>query len=201
MSNLKVPVSLILLLFIVLGSCSKQEETLTTQYWVRYKKSKPSYIVKFKRNGEFINYNNLNDKLNYQIIQGRLIISDNKGEAKKYFIKQLDDNILELSRIDELGTKDIDFYRKARKQDLFLGKWVSNNTSKFYQTTFENNQKIKIENNVNNYLAKRKYTYKLKDSNFIIIDSTQYKYKFSEDLMQLNIIESNGINYNLKRKR
>lgn len=200
MKNIKFLISSLILLLLILGSCSKQEEILTSKYWVRYKKSKANHIVKFKKNGDFIDYDNLDDELNYQIIQGRLIISDKKGETKKYFINQINENILELSRIDELGTKDIDFYRKARSQDLFLGKWLSDNPSKFYYTTFEANGKIKIEVNVNDYLAKTNSKYKLKDSG-IIINKTKYKYKFSSDLMHLELIETNGNVYNLKRKK
>jgi len=200
MIKLQIPISFIVLFFILFTSCSNDEKTLTNQYWVRYKKSKPSYIVKFKSNGDFINYNKLNDKLTYKIIQGRLIIADKKGESKKYFIKQISNDLLELSRIDELGTKDIDLYRKAKKQDLFLGKWYGNNPSKFLNTSFEANGKVKIQVNVNDYLAKINTKYKLKDTDIIFINKTVYKFKMTNDLMKLTLTDSTGKTYILKRK-
>lgn len=201
MNVIKIPFILTLLIFVLLSSCSNEKKNLTNQYWIRYKNSKPSYVVKFKENGEFINYNKLDVKLNYQIIQGRLIISDEKGESKKYFIKQITKDVIELSRIDELGTKDIDFYRKARQQDLLLGKWHCNNPSNFLNTTFEANNKVKIEVNVNDYLAKINTEYKLIKPDTLIINKIPYKYILSDDLMKLKLIRSNKEIFLLNRDK
>lgn|GEM_PF-5027987 len=181
-----------------LSSCSKDDSNLTNNYWIKYKKGKPNYIVKFTEDGKFINFNRLEDKLKYQVIQNRIIITKSSGEKQKFFIKVLTKKELKLSEINDIGSMDIDLFRVAKTNDYFLGNWIKINKGNGYKLTLEPEGTGIIEEEVNEYIATKPVKYSLVQ-NSILINNMKYEFSFSEDLMDLELTAENGDKISLTR--
>lgn len=179
------------LLIIIAGACSKPNDELTTKYWIKYKKGKPNFLVKFSIDGKYINYNKLNESYKWEIIQNRLIITNSLGVKQKFFIKSLTKKELKLSEISDIGETDIDLFKAANEKDYFLGDWIKINKGNNYRLTFDNDEKGLIEEEVNEYIAKKTITYKVQDS-IISINNEKYRYRFSNDLMELELNSTNN---------
>ncbi|ROL61251.1 hypothetical protein D9V86_06745, partial [Bacteroidetes/Chlorobi group bacterium ChocPot_Mid] len=98
------------LLIIFISACSKPNDELTTRYWIKYKKGKPNFLVKFSNDGKYINFNKLNESYKWEIIQNRLIITNSLGVKQKFFIKSLTKKELKLSEISDIGESNIDMF-------------------------------------------------------------------------------------------
>jgi hypothetical protein len=179
---------IILVLMGTLFSCSENSKDITSNYWIKYKKNQPNYLVKFTADGKFINFNKLAQSYKYQIIQNRVIITDEKGEKQKFFIKTLTSNELKLSEISDAGSSDIDYFRKALIKDFFIDIWRKVSKGNHNVITFLPEGKGVFEEEVNGYIGKREIKYSVKPNNFISIDNQLYQFRFSEDLINLELI-------------
>lgn len=179
------------LLIILIVACSKPNDELTTRYWIKYKKGKPNFLVKFNKDGRYINFNKLNEVYKWEIIQNRLIITNSLGVKQKFFIKSLTNKELKLSEISEIGETNIDLFKVAKEKDFFLGNWIKINKGNNYRLTFEYDSKAIIEEEVNEYIATKPISYIVKD-NIITLNNDDYRYKFSDDLMELELISANN---------
>ncbi|MFH1049753.1 MAG: hypothetical protein V1779_02345 [bacterium] len=182
-----------------LSSCTKSNDDITRNFWIKYKRGKPNYLVKFNNDGKFINFNRLEDKFKYQIIQNRLIITKSSGEKQKYFIKVLTSELLKLSEINDIGTMDIDIFKVAGSSDYFLGSWIKINKGDTYRLTLETDGKGVIEEEVNEYIAKKPIKYSVKKNNLIFLNGKEYSYSFSNDIMDLELIGKEGNKVSLTR--
>lgn len=200
----KSSVSFIILLMsfsFLLNSCTKnKEELLTEKYWTKYKRSIPNYPVKFTNEGYYINYNKLSSKTKYQIIQNRIIFTNILGEKEKYFIKLLTDKELKLSEISDVGTPDIDYYMKSKPEDYFLGTWIKQ-TKGHYELQMSANGDAKVEEEISGYIGKKEIKYSVRSNNIISIDGKEYIYKFSDDIIDLELTANDGSVLNLTRKK
>lgn len=178
-----------MLLSVFFISCSESNNELTSCYWVKYKKSQPNYLVKFTADGKYINFNKLTQSYSYQVIQNRIIITDSKGEKQKFFIKSISPKELKLSEINDAGSLDIDYFRKAEAIDLFLGRWIKISKGNHFVLTLSANGKGLLEEEVNGYIGKKEIKYSVKPNNVIAVDDKLFEYKFSEDLMNLEFID------------
>jgi len=192
-------IALVFLTLLILSSCSKNDDLLTSNYWIKYKRGKPNYLVKFNDNGEFINFNRLDDNFKYQIIQNRLIITKSSGEKQKFFIKVLNSQELKLSVINDIGTGDIDLFKVAKKNQYFLGSWIKINKGEHYKITLETDNKGILEEEVNEYIAKKPIKYSVKDEKNVLLNGIEYEYAFSDDIMDLELIAKDGNKINLTR--
>ncbi len=180
-------------------SCTKNEGELTNNFWIKYKRSKPNYLVKFYEDGNFINFNKLDDKFKYQIIQNRLIITNSRGEKERYFIKVLTPELLKLSEINDIGSLDIDLFRVAAPKDYFLGNWIKINKGETYKLSIDTDGEGIVEEQVNEYIAKKPIKYSVKGNNIIFLNGIEYKYTFSSNLMDLELIGNDGNKISLTR--
>lgn len=186
---------------LLLISCSKDDNSLTGKFWVKYKKSKPNYIVMFGDKGEYINYNRLNAKFTYQIIQNRIIFTDEFGEKEKFFIKVITKNELKLSEINESGIANIDYFKAASTEDCFLGNWIRINKGTHYELTFESGGNVIIEEEIGGYIGKKEVKYSVKGNNKLLIDSLEYQFKFTDDIMDAELVGTSGEKISLTRAR
>jgi len=124
LKKLNIILILTIILAVMLESCSDGEDSLTDKYWVKYKRSKPNYLVKFTDDGKFINFNKLAEPIKYHIIQNRIIFTEETGEKEKFFIKTLTSHEMKLSEINDIGEMDIDYFRAAEEEDYLLGSWI-----------------------------------------------------------------------------
>ncbi|ROL58127.1 hypothetical protein D9V86_11780, partial [Bacteroidetes/Chlorobi group bacterium ChocPot_Mid] len=98
---------------------------------------------------------------------------------------------LKLSEISDIGESNIDMFKAAKEKDFFLGDWVKINKGNNYRLTFEYDGKGLIEEEVNEYIAKKPITYKVNDS-IITMNNENYRYKFSNNLMELELSSANN---------
>ena len=190
-----------MLLSVFFISCSESNNELTSSYWVKYKKSQPNYLVKFTHDGKYINYNKLTQSYTYQVIQNRIIITDSKGEKQRFFIKSISSNELKLSEINDAGSPDIDYFRKAEAGDLFLGTWIKISKGNHFVLTLLANAKGLLEEEVNGYIGKKEIKYSVKPNNVLAVDDKLYEYKLSEDLMNLELIGIDKNKLSLTREK
>ena len=190
-----------LIISLLVISCSKEENSLINKYWVKYKKAKPNYIVKFGDNGEYINYNRLNAKFSYQIIQNRIIFTDEFGEKEKFFIKIKTKNELKLSEINESGIANIDYFKAAATEDYFLGNWIRINKGSHYEITFEPGNNAIIEEVINGYIVKKEVNYSTKHDTTLFLDTLAYKFTFSGDIMDVVLKNPSGEKISLTRAK
>jgi len=185
----------------LLFSCSERNDLLTEKYWTKYKKNQPNSIVKFTSDGKFINYNKLEKNYTYKIIQNRLIITDTKGEIKKYFIKSLSNKELKLTEIIEVGDPQIDYYKQAQIQDFFLGQWIHYKNNSLYIYIFTGDTFVTIDESKENITQQKKLKYNVKNDSTIQIGSQKFKYKFENDLKKLILMTPNNETLTLIRKQ
>ena len=192
---------LLLLILFFLSSCSKGDDNLTNNYWIKYKRGKPNYIVKFTKEGKFINFNRLENKFKYQIIQNRIIITKSSGEKQKFFIKVLTPKEMKLSEINDIGSMDIDYFKVAEIKDYFLGSWIKINKGENYKLTLESEGEGAVEEQVNEYIAAKPLKYSIKNDSIIFLNGIEYKFSFSEDIMDLELLATDGSNICLTRMK
>jgi len=189
----------LIFILIFLSSCANKQELIINKYWVKYKSNQPKLIVKFTKDGKFINYNKLEQIYTYSIIQNRLVITDSKGERKKYFIKSLTNNTLKLSEIIEVGNPEIEFYRAAKLNDYFLGKWIYAKNNTFYAYEFSGNYIVNIDETVNNITQQKKLKYTVKNDSTIQIGSQKFNFIFENDIKKLILTTPNKETITLNR--
>jgi len=192
---------LMMLLSAFFISCSESNEDLTSSFWVKYKKSQPNYLVKFGTDGKFVNFNKLTQTYTYQVIQNRIIITDSKGEKQKFFIKSISPTELKLSEINDAGSLDIDYFRKAEATDFFLGTWIKISKGNHYILTLLANGKGLLEEEVNGYIGQKEIKYTVKQKDVLAVDDKLFEYKFSDDLINLELIDSDKNVLTLTREK
>ena len=176
-----------ILIFVALMSavsCSDSSDPLYG-YWTRYKKGKPARVVKFEKNGRFVDLRRPDEPYTFAVVRNRLIISDEKGEKRKFFIKTLTDSLFELSVIDETGKVDIDEYRKTRQSDFFLGKWKAKSEN-LAAARFESSGDLYLKYVKNDTIFEKKLTWALADSS-LKLGEDLYFYSFSKDFSRLSL--------------